>query len=119
MSLSPPIPFSPPSTSESPQTANVASSQLHPQTSKRKRAEGGDGEGVARKSLKRKKSKKAKQTDDENLDLHLGLNLAIGKLNSPLLADYVAQRTKRFSPNLSFVELEDLHITGKFNILII
>ena len=52
------------------------------------------------------------RAEDERLDLEHGLNLAIGKLDSRLQADYVAQRTKRFSSELSLVELEDRHIPG-------
>lgn len=33
-------------------------------------------------------------------------------MDSQLLADFVAQKTKRQLPNLSLVELEDLHIPG-------
>ena len=63
--------------------------------------------------LKRSRnSKVAKSNEDNNLDLDLGLNLAIAKLDNRLLADYVAKQTKRFFPNLSLVELEDRYIPG-------
>ncbi|KAL8896485.1 MAG: hypothetical protein Q9192_003078 [Flavoplaca navasiana] len=43
-------------------------------------------------------------------NLGLGINTAISKMDTRLLADYVAQRTKRFGDDLSVVELEDLYI---------
>lgn len=83
---------------------------------KRKRNDGEDHdlEAVIVNSEKRKKSKKSKKSksdDDYDLDLDRGLNLTIAKLDNHLLADYVAKRTKRFSPDLSLVELEDRHIS--------
>lgn len=87
--------------------------QSPPPTSKRKRDD--DEEiGVEMKLLKPAKRKRAKipKPIDEDLDLDQGLNFAIGKLDRHLLADYVAQRHKRFSPGLSIVELEDKHIPG-------
>lgn len=65
------------------------------------------------KTVKRKKKKKAEAAEDGDLDLELGLNTAIGRMDSQLVADYVAQRTKRFSGDLSLVELEDRHIPGR------
>jgi hypothetical protein len=37
-------------------------------------------------------------------------------MDGRLLADYVAQRTKRFGGDLSLVELEDRHIPGEQNV---
>lgn len=65
------------------------------------------------KKAKRRKARPGIQDQDLDLDLERGLNLAIGKMNRGLLADYIAQRTKRFRSELSTVELEDLHIPGK------
>ena len=64
------------------------------------------------KRKRSRNSKVAKSNEDNNLDLDLGLNLAIAKLDNSLLADYVAKQTKRFFPNLSLVELEDRYIPG-------
>lgn len=66
------------------------------------------------KQAKKRKSRPGIQNQDIDLDLERGLNLAIGKMDRGLLADYIAQRTKRFRNDLSAVELEDLHIPGKF-----
>lgn len=41
------------------------------------------------------------------------INLAIGMMDSRLLADYVAQRNRRFGEQLSPVEIEDLRIPGR------
>lgn len=65
------------------------------------------------KTLKRAKKRKAEAAEDGDLDIELGLNTAIGRMDSQLLADYVAQRTKRFSGDLSLVELEDRYIPGR------
>ena len=66
------------------------------------------------KQAKKRKARPGIQDQDIDLDLERGLNLAIGKMDRGLLADYIAQRTKRFRNDLSAVELEDLHIPGKF-----
>ena len=50
--------------------------------------------------------------DAESIDLAKGLNHTIAKFDSSLLADYVAQRTKHFAPNLSHIELQDCRIPG-------
>ncbi|KAK3172775.1 hypothetical protein OEA41_006100 [Lepraria neglecta] len=101
---------SPLSPSPGPNNNAPSSSPSPSRTVKRKRNTEDDQEATPIKPAKRKKAKKAKPDEDENLDLKQGLNLEIGKLDSRLQADYVAQRTKRFSSNLSLVELEDRHI---------
>ncbi|KAL9068196.1 MAG: hypothetical protein Q9161_006329 [Pseudevernia consocians] len=74
-------------------------------TAKRKRNDGEDQDlKVVVKSAKRKRSKTS--------NLNEGLNLAIAKMDSRLLADYVFERTKRFFPDFSLVELEDRFIPG-------
>ncbi len=110
-SSSKPSPSPPPVSTRSP-AANFSTSSSPSRIIKRKRDNHDGQESTVAKPAKRKKAKKAKQDDNENLDLEIGVNLAIGKLDSRLLADYVARRTKRFFPNLSLVELEDLHIPG-------
>ena len=110
-----------PSTSpELKQTEMFNRPESAPLIAKRKRSDGEDYdlETVVVKpenQKKFKKSKKPKSDDDYNLDLDRGLNMAIAKLDNRLLADYVAKRTKRFSPDLSLVELEDRHISGIFS----
>ena len=100
------------SPSQDRQVVASAEDQSSPQITKRKRNTNDNSEGTPLRPIKRKKAKKAMRAEDENLDLEHGLNLAIGKLDSRLQADYVAQRTKRFSSELSLVELEDRHVPG-------
>jgi protein CMS1 len=66
-----------------------------------------------KQSAKRRKLKKPKDVDDSALDVEAGVNLAIAHMDTRLLADHVAQRTKRFRPDLSLVENEDIHIPGE------
>ncbi len=79
---------------------------------KRKRDGGEHDHLPVKKAAKKKKSESSKSGGDEYLDLEQGLNTAIGNLDSRLLADYVAQREKRFGQDLSMVELEDRLIPG-------
>ena len=92
----------------------VASAKMQSSSpiSKRKRITDDNLETAPLKPAKRKKVKNSKRVEDENLDLDHGLNLALGKLDSRLQADYVAQRTKYYSSKLSLVELEDRHVPG-------
>ena len=78
-------------------------------SSKRKR----DDDGQKKKSHKRKRTKKPKDIDDADLDEEAGINRAVGHMDPRLLADHVAQRTKRFESELSFVELEDRYLPEK------
>ncbi|KAK0251233.1 hypothetical protein B0A54_04483 [Friedmanniomyces endolithicus] len=81
-----------------------------PQASaKRKRED--DLKPESKRAAKRKKTKKKpKDVDDDALDSELGINHAIGHMHSRLLADHIAQRSKRFQPEMSLVEAEDMHI---------
>jgi len=85
------------------------SASPEPQTSgKRKRED--DSKTESKRAAKRKRSKKPKDIADDALDAETGVNHAISHMESQLLADHIAQRTKRFQKDLSLVELEDLHI---------
>lgn len=93
-------------------------SPASPQSTKRARNDDDDDgpeipEVRPGKKAKRRKPRSGIQDQDLDLDLERGLNLAIGRMDRGLLADYIAQRTKRFHSELSAVELEDLHIPGK------
>ncbi|KAI0509249.1 U3-containing 90S pre-ribosomal complex subunit-domain containing protein [Xylaria bambusicola] len=70
----------------------------------KKRAREDDGS-----SRKRKKS--AYEQEDLDLDLEAGLNKKIGFLDSMLLADHLAQKTRRFGTDLKPVELSALDIS--------
>lgn len=63
--------------------------------------------------IKEKRAKKLKEGEDETLDLEQGVNTSIGKYDNRLLADFVAQRTKRFDPGLTLLELEHRYIPGR------
>lgn len=80
-----------------------------PTSNKRKR----DAEG--KKSAKRRKLKKPKDVHDEELDEELGVNHAIAHMDSRLMADHIAQRVRKFQPDLSLVEVEERYIPGKIS----
>jgi protein CMS1 len=84
------------SDSDAPATSNAA---------KRKRETETDAPVESKRAAKRKKSKKPKEK---------GVNHAIAHMDSNLMADHIAQRTKRFKPDLSLVEAEDLHVPCKY-----
>ena len=66
-----------------------------------------------KKAAKRRKQKKPKEIHDEDLNEGLGINAAFSRMNSRLLADYIAQRTLRFGEReLNAVELADGHFPG-------
>jgi len=52
--------------------------------------------------------------EGDDLDLSTGINKSFAHMDSQLLADYVAQRTRKFESDLSSVELEDRYISGKY-----
>jgi len=66
-------------------------------------------------SQPRKKQKKPKKVrDDEgDLDMEAGLNRGYERMDGQLLADHIAQKTRRFGTDLSPVELSDLYISGE------
>jgi len=99
------------SDSDSPRSASV---------SKRKRNEEDEtATATSKRAAKRQKMKKKKPQglEDEMMDLKNGLNPAIGYMDSRLLSDHIAQRTKRFRPDMSLVEAEDVHISGMNTVL--
>lgn len=59
---------------------------------------------------RKKKVKRIGEGEDETLNLEQAINTSIGKYDNRLLADFVAQRTKRFNPGLTLLELEDIHL---------
>lgn len=79
---------------------------------KRKR-ENAEIETVARTKSPKHNKNNAEGANIHLTNLDLGINTAISKMDTRLLADYVAQRTKRFGDELGVVELEDLLIPGK------
>lgn len=79
---------------------------------KRKR-ESVEIETTARTKPSKHSDENAEDTTTQTRDTDSNINTAIGKMDNRLLADYVAQRTKRFGEDLSLVELEDMHVPGK------
>lgn len=77
-----------------------------------KRAREDNSELYEPKKKRRRNAKRKILLDDESMELERGINTAISNMDSSLLADYVAQRTKRFAADLSAVELEDIRIPG-------
>jgi protein CMS1 len=77
-----------------------------PTSKKRKR-----GVVSADKAAKKSKSKKNVVEEDE-LDIDKGINRAFSHMDNQLLADYIAQRTRKYESDLSSIELEDKHIPG-------
>lgn len=80
--------------------------------SKKRKLAATSNSSADRSAKRKRKGKKAAAEADADLDVELGINHAIGRMDSRLIADYVAQKTKRFGSDLSVVELEDVHIPG-------
>ncbi|KAI9798533.1 MAG: hypothetical protein M1825_005314 [Sarcosagium campestre] len=79
---------------------------------KRKASNDHDHTKDAPERRKKAKSKKTKSSNDDHLDLDAGLNTAFAAMNPPLVADFLAQKTRRFEPDLSAPEQEDRRIPG-------
>lgn len=85
-----------------------------PLKTSKKRKRSSEKDSGNKKAEGKSNSKKAKaQAEDEDLDLTAGLNNAFSRMNNQLLADYLAQRTRKYESDLSGVELEDKYIAGK------
>ncbi|KAI1261588.1 U3-containing 90S pre-ribosomal complex subunit-domain containing protein [Xylariaceae sp. FL1019] len=78
-----------------------------PKAKSKKRAR--EDDGAAQKKQKRRKA--AFEQEDLDLDLEAGLNKKIASLDSMLLADHIAQKTRRFGTELKPVELSALDIS--------
>ena len=103
-----------------------ASPELEEVPGKRKRDEAASGEahgddeaGVSKRQAKRRKqkdksrAKRAVFAADEELDEVAGVNTSLGRLDPQLTADYIARQSRRFNPDLTAVELEELRVPGK------
>ncbi|EFW98781.1 hypothetical protein CMQ_4633 [Grosmannia clavigera kw1407] len=69
------------------------------------------GDKAARKRQKKKRN--ATDADDGDMDFDLSINRAVARMDSNLLANYVARQTLRFGKDLSPVELADLTLDAK------
>lgn len=77
---------------------------------KRHASEDSSHANQGKRNAKRLKTQKSVPLSSSN---HAeNFNPAVAGLSSQLLADHVAQSTKRFAPNLSAVELQDRYIPG-------
>lgn len=79
-------------------------------TKKRHASEVSSHANQGKRNAKRLRTQKSEQLDSSNRAENF--SPAIAGLSSQLLADHVAQRTKRFAPELSAVELQDRYIPG-------
>jgi protein CMS1 len=68
----------------------------------------------AKDDSKKSKSKKKKTDEEDGLDIELGINTAFAYMNSQLVADHVAQKTRKYESDLSSIELEDKYIPGVY-----
>jgi hypothetical protein len=62
---------------------------------------------------KRRKNNKSLLEYHHNVDSENSIDLAIGRMNDRLLADYIARLTKLFRSDLSPLELHDLTVPGR------
>ena len=83
-----------------------------PQLGKRKHEEDPEVQPPSKRSRKRNRTKKSQYADEE-IDEANGLNLALGRMNPDLLADYVGKKTKRFEDKATLIELEERRIPGE------
>lgn len=90
------------------------------ETTKKRKLQESDAATDAALRKKQKRQQKKKQLrqkyaqGETDLDLEAGLNRAFERMDGQLLADHLAQKTRRFGADLSPVELADLYISGVF-----
>jgi len=88
------------------------SSKNTPKDSKKRKREADLPE--AKKTAKKPKNKKTKEVENDELDLELCINRTFSHMDNRLLADYIAQRTRRYESDLSSIELEDRFLPGVY-----
>ena len=95
--------------------SHVSRANLPLSTKRKQGFENGDDQQISKRAIKKQRSEKIDPSagEVEVLDLEQGINSAIGKMNSQLIADWVAQRIRRFASDLTMVELEDQYLPGK------
>jgi protein CMS1 len=79
-------------------------------TSPRKRKR--SGASISEQQLRKRNHS---TTENEEIDLTMGINRIFARMNNHLLADYVAQRTRKFEDDLSPVERDDRYIAGNYS----
>jgi protein CMS1 len=70
---------------------------------------------LKQKDVKKGRKRKQAAIDEDELDHSLRINKAFAHMDNRLLADYMAQRTRKFESDLSSVELEDRYIAGNIH----
>ena len=85
---------------------------LEPAFDSSKKRKRDDPETRKAKKLKNRRNKKPSDIHEDELDEELGVNLSIGRMDGNLMVNYVARRTKKFEPDASSVELEELYLPG-------
>jgi len=73
-----------------------------------------DAANTQKSASKRRKSERKTDIYDEALDTEKGINNLFAHMDTQLLADHIAQKTKRNLDDMSVVELEDLRIPCGF-----
>ena len=87
-----------------------------PLSIKRKQSvENNQDQKISKRAIKKRRSEKTDPSAGEVgiLDLDQGINSAIGKMDNQLIADWVAQRIRRFAPDLGVLELENQYLPGR------
>lgn len=77
---------------------------------KRKRVP--DDQSAIFQPAKKSAGKKRRIDDDTDLDIENGVDKSYSSMDQQLLADYLAQKTRKFECDLSSIELEDRFISG-------
>lgn len=90
----------------------MADSDAAPPTTMRSKRRLAQETNSENRVAKKRRNKAPRDIIAEDLDIEMGLNNGIAHMNSHLLSDYIAQRTKRFQPDLTMVELEESYIPG-------
>lgn len=80
-----------------------------------KRKRGDDTNNARRKKARLKKRVAAAAEsglvqENEDIDEDRQINRSVGRMDGTMFADYMARAVKRFEPELSLVEMEDLRI---------
>lgn len=72
-------------------------------------------EDESRKFPKRRKTSKSSHEPHQVVNFKKSCDLAIGRMNSQMLANYIAGQTEKFKIDLSTLELDELAIPGRRN----
>ncbi|EPE24304.1 hypothetical protein GLAREA_08155 [Glarea lozoyensis ATCC 20868] len=99
---------------ESPAAHPLEAPAVDPQPVSKKRKRGTKVQITTKDGVKIPKSKKRKADEEDEIDLELGINTSFAHMNSQLLADHIAQKTRKYESDLSSIELEDKYIPESY-----